>query len=288
MGHLTVEVSVIVQKLVDARWAGVAFSIHPLTGREEHALVEYCDGLGEKLVSGHIIPTQVTLELETGKIIDTQNADETQPLPKELIEELSSAILGIQAHFKLPQDIEWAVSRDQTLYLLQSRPITRIHFRTDIDEFTNADFKDGGVSARVCTPLMYSLYREAMQSSMPAYFRAIKLISENAKPENWIDCFYGRPYWNASAVKRALLKVPGFDEKEFDNDLGIQKQYGAKGAARVPVNLKTLLPAIPVAIGLEREFNRCLKSVDPFLKTFAKKERLHLSECRRLRELSDP
>jgi hypothetical protein len=32
--------------MVDAAVAGVAFSIHPTTGREEHALFECCRGLG--------------------------------------------------------------------------------------------------------------------------------------------------------------------------------------------------------------------------------------------------
>ena len=35
------------------------------------------------------------------------------------------------------------------LPILQSRAITRIQWRTDVDEFTNANFRDGGVAARV-------------------------------------------------------------------------------------------------------------------------------------------
>ena len=61
----------------------------------------------------------------------------------------------------------------------------------------------GGVSARVCTPLMYSLYRDAMSESMPRYLKKIRLIPRSSR-ETYIACYYGRPYWNASAVKRAL------------------------------------------------------------------------------------
>ena len=259
--------------MVQPKWAGVAFSIHPLSGKEDNALIEFCEGLGEKLVSGHVTPTQYVVDLKTGKIIATENEAATSALPEKSVSELADKLLEIQAHFEHPQDIEWAIDDTQTLYFLQSRPITRVRFRDDIDEFTNADFKDGGVSARICTPLMYSLYRAVMQQSMPEYFRAIKLIPDRPSNETWIDFFYGRPYWNASAVKRVLYKVPGFDERDFDRDLGIQKEYGAKGPVRVPFNLKTLLPAIPVAIALEKEFDKSLKKVPVSSKSSRSKKR---------------
>ncbi len=287
LGHIQPRMTVLIQKMIQSKWAGVAFTIHPLTGKEENALVEFCEGLGEKLVSGHVIPTQYVIHLKSGQIIETYNETGTAPLPVQAVAELAGRLLDVQARFHRPQDIEWAIDDSETLYFLQSRPITRIRFRDDIDEFTNADFKDGGVSARVCTPLMYSLYREVMQKSMPEYFRAIKLIPNRPSQETWIDCFYGRPYWNASAVKRVLLKVPGFDEKDFDQDLGIQKNYGSKGHVRVPFNLRTLIPAIPVAICLEKEFDKALKRVPAFLASFEKQEKVWLERIHRFSSSSD-
>jgi phosphohistidine swiveling domain-containing protein len=287
LGHLVPKVTVLVQKMVDGRWAGVAFSIHPITGKEEHGLIEYCEGLGERLVSGHITPAQLTVELRTGAIVAKETGDIVHSISEDFIAELSSKMLAIQAHYGSPQDIEWAVGKDGALYILQARPITKIQFRTDIEEFTNADFKDGGVSARVCTPLMYSLYREAMQSSMPEYFRKIGLLNAKSKRENWIAMYYGRPYWNASAVKRVMAKVPGWDERTLDADLGIQKEYGPQGPVRVPTNLKTILPAIPVAIGLEAEFKRCLREAEQFTSEFDEREARLRRETRNLRSMSD-
>jgi phosphohistidine swiveling domain-containing protein len=177
-------------------------------------------------------------------------------------------LLDVQAYFGAPQDVEWAIDRAGVLFVLQSRPITTIRWRDDVEEYTNADFKDGGVSARVCTRLMFSLYRQAKQPSMQQQFETIGLI-ERGSPQTWIRSFYGRPYWNASAVKRALLRVPGFHEERFDADLGIQKDYGEAGPRVVPTNAATLARAIPVAIALERSLGQKLGEADAFAATFA-------------------
>ncbi|HTL11935.1 MAG TPA: PEP-utilizing enzyme, partial [Bdellovibrionota bacterium] len=99
--------------------------------------------------------------------------------------------------------------------------------------------------------------------SMPAYMEAIRLAKRSRAAENrkvpWMVFRYGRAYWNASATKRALAKVPGFDEEKFDQDLGIQKVYGRQGPLRVPFNLWTVLPALPVALALNREYRRRLE-----------------------------
>ncbi len=34
--------------------------------------------------------------------------------------------------------------------------------------------------------------------------------------------FFGRPYWNLGAVKRAAARLPGYVEREFDRDVGIR------------------------------------------------------------------
>ncbi len=258
------QVSVLVQKMVSSKVSGVGFSIPPHTGKEEFALVECCQGLGEKLVSGRVTPTRYTLSLRDGTIESAEIGSEQAVLSKEEARALSRCLLEIQALYGQPQDVEWAIGKRGDLQILQTRPITTTAWRSDVEELTNADMKDGGVSAKVCTPLMYSLYRNAMQYSFPDYFQRIRLLSKKARPEKWIFYYYGRVYWNASAVKRALTKVPGFDEQKFDQDLGIQKDYPASGPLKVPTNLKTVLRAIPVAFALQSTYRQQLKTVTAF------------------------
>lgn len=269
-------VSVLVQKFIDAAVAGVAFTVHPNSGREEHALVECCQGVGDRLVSGQTTPTQYVMRLEDGSVLEREAGAEDVRLRDEQLQLLCHYALEIQAHFGVPQDIEWAFDRWGQLWILQSRPITRIQWRCEVEEFTNANFRDGGVAARVCTPLMYSLYRDAFQDSMQRYFVAIKLIPKNTAQRRWIAMFYGRPYWCASAVKNVLRRVPGYDEQRFDQDLGIQKEYGKVGPVRTPVTLRTLISAAPVAFGLHREFRRQLRFTENYGRNFFAKEAHYL------------
>lgn len=280
-------VSVLVQAMVDAAIAGVAFSVHPTSGREDHALIECCNGLGEKLVSGRTAPTRYVVRLDDASIVERQPGEEDVNLDQRILQELRAHLLELQAFFGAPQDIEWAIDGRGTLWILQSRPVTRIQWRSDIEEFTTADFREGGVAARVCTPLMYSLYRNAVQDSMQRYFVAIKLLSKDAPQQSWIDMFYGRPYWSASAVKKALLRVPGYDEEVFDKDLGIQKKYGPDGPARTPTNIRTVLPAIPVAIALERNYRQHLRLTDDYGSRFGQREAEFLKAADSFDTMSD-
>src|SRR5262249_54483568 len=58
-----VRVSVLVQRMVEARAAGVFFTLHPLSGKEEEGLIEACAGLGDRLVSGGVTPTGYRVDM---------------------------------------------------------------------------------------------------------------------------------------------------------------------------------------------------------------------------------
>jgi phosphohistidine swiveling domain-containing protein len=281
------DVAVLIQKMVDADRAGVAFTINPMTGREEHATLELCSGVGERLVSGHVAPTRYVLDLRTAGAVEESVGADAVALSAGERRTLAGALLRIQAHFGSPQDVEWAIDRQGTLWILQSRPITRIAWRDDVEEYTNADFKDGGVSARVSTPMMLSLYQNAFDTSMQAYAVAIKLRRADEPPARWFASYYGRGYWNASVVKRLMTKVPGFDERKFDQDLGIQKQYPPEGPVVIPTTLRTILPAIPVALALAADYARQLETVQLYRREFPERRRAWLERVARFPATDD-
>lgn len=49
------KMTVLVQKMIDPAIAGVLFTMNPINGHDEEMYVEYCEGVGERLVSGHVI-----------------------------------------------------------------------------------------------------------------------------------------------------------------------------------------------------------------------------------------
>ncbi|MGB9659055.1 MAG: phosphoenolpyruvate synthase [Nitrososphaerales archaeon] len=149
--HEKVLISVGVQKMVNAKAAGVMFTLHPVTGDRSKIVIESTWGLGESLVSGSVIPDRFVIDKDTMKIVEREIAhktvfytrDETgktvhltvpsdkQDAPSLTDEEvLKLAELGkrIEEHYQKPQDIEFAIDKDlpfpKNIFIVQSRPET--------------------------------------------------------------------------------------------------------------------------------------------------------------------
>lgn len=281
---------VVVQTLIPAESAGVLFTVNPMTGLEDEMAVEACWGFGEALVSGRVEPDRYILDGDTGvakettlgrkefAILNAVDAAGTREVPVEPTEasrltldsEKLKALcdLGnrVQEYYGCPQDIEFAYAVDR-FYLLQSRPITKLNFTGIPGEWTTADFRDGGVSSSVVAPYMWSLYELIWEHSMPTYLDTIKLLRKDQHEIPWSHVFYGRPYWNMGEVKRALWKVPGFKEREFDLDLGISPTYEGDGVA-IPYNLKTILGALPTLFALNKDYRVRLEKNKRFVRKF--------------------
>lgn len=110
--------AVLIQPMIAADSAGVAFTRDPVSGRHR-TVIEAVEGLGERLVSGAATPERWTVEAD-GSI-------EAPPVATVLDAEQARAIgdlaRRVEEHFRRPQDIEWAIGGG-SLWLLQARPIS--------------------------------------------------------------------------------------------------------------------------------------------------------------------
>jgi pyruvate,water dikinase len=144
-----VSLAVVVQRMVDAAVAGVLFTANPVTGRRHEAVIDASPGLGEAVVSGAVNPDHFVLDGATGRILERRLGDKgllIRPLPGGGTERVPQPgagstpslddsqlaaleLLGRRAevHFGSPQDLEWAIGQDSTLWLTQSRPITTLY-----------------------------------------------------------------------------------------------------------------------------------------------------------------
>jgi pyruvate,water dikinase len=113
--------AVLVQRLVHADAAGVAFSANPVTGNRDECIINAVNGLGESLVSGQSTPDDwVVNGNEAVSISSPENAiTSAQALA------LADMTRQAESFFGEPQDIEWAI-KDEDLFMLQSRPITAL------------------------------------------------------------------------------------------------------------------------------------------------------------------
>jgi phosphohistidine swiveling domain-containing protein len=141
--------AVLVQRMVDARVAGVAFGADPVSGRRDIVVVSAVVGLGSALVSGeadadtfHVGPAGLILDraiatktvahrADPGSVEGIRREDlggETASAPAledDEVLQVAGLVRAATAFFGTPQDIEWAFD-GEGLWLLQSRPITSL------------------------------------------------------------------------------------------------------------------------------------------------------------------
>ena len=246
----TLRMAVILQRMIQPQLAGVAFTVCPVTGAED-VVVEACEGLGERLLQG-----------------EAPGLPDDHALLQKHLPQIEATCRRIQRHFGAPQDIEFAVA-DGAVYILQSRPVTKIEFAHGTEEWTSANFREGGVSSGVCSPLMWSLYEFIWEQTLKQSLREIGLYQRDFVAGRMI---FGRPYWNLGAVKAAVARIPGYVEREFDEDLCIEAAYEGNGQC-TPVNLGSLLQGVPTLLALPGYFRRQEQNANRLLDDFAALEK---------------
>jgi pyruvate,water dikinase len=149
----THDLAVGVLELVDARSAGVAFTLDPVTGDRGVCVVEGNWGFGESVVSGHVTPDHWTVDRASGQVLTARVGAKLtwaavspadgrvvlSPLPGDLTgqaclsEDEVRYICAQAARIEdtaggVAQDVEWAVARDlpfpDSVFFLQHRPET--------------------------------------------------------------------------------------------------------------------------------------------------------------------
>lgn len=230
-----IKMAVIIQEMIEAEYAGVAFSVNPATGNEYEGVIEAVKGTAEALMQGEVNPVRTRFSVPDEKAIDKFEFFQIDPLVE--------LVCRVERHFGCPQDIEWAYANGK-LYLLQARPITKLSFSPEIGEWTDADYRDGGVSAGICVPMMSSLYAYAWETALLGFLKDVKMLG---RPFECSRVFFGRPYWNLGEVKNSAAKVPGFVERDFDHDIAAHPHYEGKGRT-TSMNPWNILKALPIIL----------------------------------------
>ena len=147
--HFRAYMAVVVQKMVNARSAGVMFTLHPATGDRSVVVIESAWGLGEAVAGGKVTPDEFVVDKKTLEIIEkrinpkhimiTYDPESGQnivvELPKEKAlepslsdeeaKELAKYGVMIENHYNHPMDIEWAIDKDiqppNNIFIVQAR-----------------------------------------------------------------------------------------------------------------------------------------------------------------------
>ena len=260
LDHFSVFVAPLIQLMVPAEAAGVTFTIHPTTGRSDEMVINASFGLGESVVSGKVCPDQIvvgkedlgvrseeigekkvkiTVDPETGRgsrEVSLENGLHREPcLTREQVATLAGLCASIEAHYGLPQDIEWARVGDE-FYILQSRKVVMAktedtpeipdewvsEFDTPIDprfpEYTSANISE--VLPGVLTPFTIS-GMPALENGFRLPNLEIGLLTLPSDPPEYLflGFFYGRAHLNITTLRSIAGQIPGASAAEFDRPI---------------------------------------------------------------------
>lgn len=232
--------AVIVQRLVKARAAGVAFSADPLSGRRDRFVISAIAGLGDRLVGGEADGDDYTLDAARGAVIE-QPADGGVLAAGDLAA-LADLIRRVAEAQGRPQDIEWAFEGD-TLYLLQARPITtalRDQPQPDpaLTIFDNSNIVESYPG--LVSPLTYSFAQYVYARVYRAFVALIgvdqaTIRANGAVFENMLGRVDGRVYYNLVNWYRALALLPGFalNRAHMETMMGVSEPLPAAITATI-------------------------------------------------------
>lgn len=247
--------AVIVQQMIPADVAGVAFGTNPVSGNRNEQLISAVFGLGEGLVSGeldadnfHVDGTEITRQLVTKTeqiLLDTKELAGTVktavPLEKQTASTLSDGevlqlkniLLTCAKAYGKPQDMEFAVFQNE-IYLLQTRPITNLNRIPDLSGdyilWDNSNIIESYPG--VTTPLTFSFISKSYESAYKMFSRYLgveeRVINANERVfANTLGFINGRVYYNLKTWYHMLAMLPGYsiNARFMENMMGVKERF---------------------------------------------------------------
>ena len=215
--------AVLVQQMVKADCAGVAFGANPVTGNTKECVISAVSGLGDKLVDGSVDADTYTV---TGDSVDGEGV-----LTHEQCKEIAALCKMTSRFFGCCQDIEWAYENGK-LYLLQSRPITSLRKFTAKSGYINI-WDNSNIAESyngITTPLTFSFIRLAYEHVYREMCRMLgvsekKIIENDYIFTHMLGLCDGQVYYNLLSWYKLVAILPGYktNAKFMEQMMGVKE-----------------------------------------------------------------
>ncbi len=248
-------IAVIVQEMINADAAGVAFGINPADGDRRAKIISAVYGLGEGLVSGELDSDNYIFKDnkinshiadKTHQIVfDEKNKGGTkktevieskrkQPaLTENQIREIGSILDICYKEYGKPQDMEFAVMNNK-IYLLQSRPITNLNKTADANGeyilWDNSNIIESYPG--VTTPLTFSFISKSYEEAYKLFceFMGVnaKTIKQNERVfANTLGLVNGHVFYNLKTWYHMLALLPGYsiNARFMEKMMGVKERF---------------------------------------------------------------
>ena len=238
-----IRVGVVVQRMVDADVAGVAFSRNAIALLDrERAVVSSVWGLGEGLVSGELDADHFLVKRDgstvEATIVDKEHALRQSPqgglmkvevpeaqrkapsLTDTQAADVAKLVVELEKKLGIAQDCEWAIVGD-VLYLLQTRPITNLPpdavFEPGISGREPILWDNSNIIESFCgvtTPLTFSHSSRAYAAVYEVFARVMGVPETMVQQHipmfrNMLGYVRGRIYYNLVSWYRLVFLFPG-------------------------------------------------------------------------------
>jgi len=295
--------AVVIQPMLAAQTAGVAYSIHPLTGRANQVTVDAIHGLGVPLVDGLVTPDQFVVETDQHgepvrvrrrsyghqteqmrtdrsgiRTVALDEAGRTGPaLTDERVFAVARAVKQVEQRLGHPVDCEWVYDETQ-LWLVQARPITAVQptreLTNDDCEWSRTNFKE--TMPEIPSPLGLSFLHYFMDTYILSHYR--RLGCHIPPGLSSVRVLEGRPYLNVTLFHSLVGQLGG------DPSMNVEQMGGEPLQTVPPVKRIGWLAYLRAGWLIWGEMRRCEREGPAW---FAEMKRLTERFCpERVRTLS--
>jgi rifampicin phosphotransferase len=256
-----IAVGVVIQKMVQAEKAGVAFTRHPIRVLDRDViLISAVWGLGEGLVSGELAADTYEYSREKKTIVKKDIVDKdhfmqrtspggvvkanlpinkrrTSSLSDSEVQAVGELCVRIEKYFSKPQDCEFSFENN-ILYLVQTRPITTvppdIFFETTVNGQTTHLWDNSNIIesySGVTSPLTFTFASRAYRQVYTQFCETMGVPDALVKGSdalfrNMLGLVRGRIYYNLINWYRLVLMLPGASTNKgfMETMMGVQQQ----------------------------------------------------------------
>jgi rifampicin phosphotransferase len=214
----TGSMAVLIQPMIDAGVAGVAFTVDPVSGRPG-TIIEAVAGLGDRLVSGEASPERWVIA-HNGSI---EAPSQDGVLDRARAQAIGALARRVEEHRGGPQDIEWAID-GETLWLLQARPITAVRKQAaellpmSIVVPPGVWMRDDFHEPVPMSPFGRAIFREQIVKAMPTAFAKFGVLIDRLEVVFIGGWTYSRPI---SLAPKAIRRRNIAAEKAIASDLAL-------------------------------------------------------------------
>ncbi|MGV3761933.1 PEP/pyruvate-binding domain-containing protein [Parapedobacter sp.] len=256
-------IGVIVQEMVDADAAGVAFGMNPVSGNRKEKLISGVYGVGEGLVSGELdadnytinqgVINHQTIQKKQKMTLDPYGKGGTTTIgvpsgwqnrpaiPDNILSQLDRLLDRLRKASGLYQDVEFA-TKDGILYILQARPITGLTKLPDpTSEYVVWDNSNIVESyPGVTTPLTFSFISQSYEAAYKLFVSILGVDEATIRRHqgifaNMLGYIDGRVYYNLRSWYHLLAMLPGYslNARFMEQMMGVKERFDVPESYRL-------------------------------------------------------